>query len=394
MKRISRNPLTYIAVVLCVVVLNTCQQDTAVPTPPPPDITVCASGCDFTMLQAALDAESTTNGMVIEVQDAVHTEASIDVHKSVTIQGQGADSTIVQAYAEPKTCAERVFYIPPDVTATLRALTIRHGNPKESPESGGGVRNEGTLTIEDALLTANSASAGGAIHSEGIVTITNSTLSYNEARGGGDNNYECQTGGALKILTGKVTLRNSTVNHNTALGKGGGVHVACHGKLVLINSTVSSNTTKSDGGGIYLNGEGCFTHATISNNSAKTGGGLYIRGTEEVGLIRGKLSYTNTLIADNVASQAKYGVADCMMGDFSTLGTNRNNLVEDGTCSPTFSGDPKLSELADNGGTTQTHAISKDSLAWDALAKEDCVLETDQRGHKRTAPCDIGAFEE
>jgi hypothetical protein len=330
---------------------------------------------------------------VIEILDVVHTEADIRVHKALTIQGQGAAHTIVQAHAMPETAIARVFNIPSGVTVTLRALTIRHGNPKVLPESGGGILNEGTLRIEDSVVTANSASAGGGIHNEGTLTVVNSTISHNKARGGGDSNYECQTGGGIKVLVGTVTLRNSTVSHNTAIGKGGGLHIACQGTLVLVNSTVSHNTTNNDGGGVYLNGVGRFTHATISYNTAKTGGGVYIRGTGEFGLVRGRLSYTNTLIADNIARMEKYGVADCMIGDFATLGANSHNLVGDGTCAPTYSGDPGLLPLDNNGGATQTHALAADGQALDALPASACVLATDQRGMPRAAPCDIGAVE-
>jgi pectin methylesterase-like acyl-CoA thioesterase len=55
---------------------------------PAADITVCAQGCDFTSLKAALKAESTTAGLVISLEDAVHTEAGIIVNKDVTIQGK------------------------------------------------------------------------------------------------------------------------------------------------------------------------------------------------------------------------------------------------------------------------------------------------------------------
>ncbi len=357
------------------------------------DVTVCATGCDFATLQAAIDAPETAPMAVISVMDTIHTEADIRVHKAITIQGQGAAHTIVQAHALSETATARVFFIPSGVTVTLRALTIRHGNPKALPESGGGILNEGTLRIEDSVVTVNSGSAGGGIHNEGTLTVVNSTISHNTARGGGDSNYECQTGGGIKALAGTVTLHNSIVSHNTAIGKGGGLHIACQGTLVLVNSTISHNTTNNDGGGIYLNGVGRFTHTTISQNTAKTGGGVYIRGTGELGLVRGRLNYTNTLIAANVARMEKYGIADCMMGDFATLGANHHNLVGDGTCDPTYRGDPGLLPLDDNGGATQTHALNTDSPALDVLPASACVLAIDQRGMPRAAPCDIGAVE-
>ena len=79
---------------------------------------------------------------------------------------------------------------------------------------------------------------------------------------------------------------------------------------------------------------------------------------------------------------------------------NRNNLVEDDTCSPDYSGDPMLGPLVNNGGDTETHALLPGSPAIDAISAISCTLPTDQRWAPRPVaqtsadiPCDIGAFE-
>ena len=394
----SRPSHRYFVLVLLLVIFSAC--NTAAPasllTPtatPLPDITVCATGCDYTTLQAAIDAEATVPGAVIGVRDAIHTESNILLHKSVTIQGGGAAQTIVQAHDAIEGSPGRVFFVPHGVTVRLRAMTIRHGNPRTAPEAGGGILNEGTLVVEDCHITANSGSAGGGIHSDGELTLLNTTVDRNTARGGGDSYLECSTGGGLKALNGTLTLVDSAVVNNVAEGKGGGIHIACKGTLFLINSTISGNATNDDGGGVYLNGGGHFIHATISNNIAKTGGGLYVRGSGEHNVIRGQLNYTNTLIADNVARMEKYGVADCKLGDYATISAYSYNWVADGNCNPAFSGDPQLALLVDDDASPPTHALLSGSSAIDAIPPESCVLSTDQRGLPRTTPCDIGAFE-
>jgi hypothetical protein len=367
---------------------------TAAPTPTPkPGITVCTTGCDFSTLQAAIDAVTTGAGDIIGLNDPVHTEAGIRITKSIIIQGRGVQETIVQADPNPEAALERVFFVASGVTVTIRTMTIRHGNPESEPESGGGIRNEGTLTLERVAVSDNSGSAGGGILNDGTLTLIDSTISGNTARGGGDAQLECDTGGGMKIMTGKVTLINSTISNNKAKGKGGGVHVACNGVLVLVNSTISGNYTNNYGGGIFLNGVGEFTHSTINGNNANTGGGVVFSGSGEKGLIRGQLNYANTIIANNTARLEKYGVADCLLGDYGTIAVNSNNWVGDGNCNATFSGDPLLGSLADNGGNTQTHALLPGSLAIDVLQPEYCILLTDQRGLPRVAPCDIGAYE-
>ena len=360
---------------------------------PTPDVTVCISGCDFPLIQEAIEAESTQNGAIIGVEDPVHTEAGILVSKNVIIQGQGAQTTIVQAHPNPNEGTERVFEVPLEATVTIRGMTIRHGNPKTSPLTGGGIQNYGTLVLEDVIVRDNLGSAGGGIYNEGTLTLINSSISHNGSVGGGEAYLECSTGGGMKILSGTATLINSTINDNKAKGKGGGVHVACSGTLVLQNSTVSSNFASGSGGGIFLNGVGEFTNSTISNNSANNVGGISVEGSGEKGLIRGQLSLTNTIIANNIARLETYGIADCHLNQHATLIANDYNWVGDGNCDPAFSGDPMLGPLTDNGGSTLTHSLLPGSPAIDVIPAESCTLATDQRGVLRLAPCDIGAFE-
>jgi len=92
-------------------------------TASPDTFTVCATGCDFTTIQAALDDERVGAGATIQVMDPVHTEAGITVRKDVTIQGQGADKTIVQAHETVEKTPARVFLVPEGVTVTLRDMT-------------------------------------------------------------------------------------------------------------------------------------------------------------------------------------------------------------------------------------------------------------------------------
>ncbi|MEW5871446.1 MAG: right-handed parallel beta-helix repeat-containing protein [Chloroflexota bacterium] len=368
-------------------------------------ITVCADGCDFTSLQAAIDSLLLTSGGEIEVRDAFLTEADIQVTKDVHIRGQGAQRTIIQAHAEPGQATRRVFSIAPGVQATLSNLTIRHGNPKREPESGGGIRNEGVLRLENVIVTRNSGSAGGGILSDGTLTLVNSLVSDNGSRGGADPFLECQTGGGIKLLSGAATLINTTVSGNQALGKGGGIHVNCESTLELVNSTISGNTTSESGGGIHLDGVAHLTHATISANTAHSGGGLYIRGTREKGVVRGELHITNTLIAGNHATLEKYGVIDCQLTELGSIAANSGNWIEDGNCAPAHSGDALLAPLSDlaqpgAAGSPESlalpvHALFPDSPAIDALPVEACAAQTDQLNTPRPQGkgCDIGAYE-
>jgi predicted outer membrane repeat protein len=366
-------------------------------TPSPADHTVCASGCDFTTIQSAIDSANVASGAVIEVTDPIHTEAGIIVNKDVTIRGHGADVTIVQAHETLEESPERVFSVPEGITVIIEDLTIRHGWPSNEKEHGGGVENYGNLTLRNCIITKNSARGGGGVSSRtGSLTVISCTVSDNVARGDGPRGEECGGGGGLKCSSGTMTVINSTVTGNQAgikaEGLGGGIRTGCACTSEILNTTVSGNSAVRYGGGIAAAGTVQITNCTITENSVRSrGGALWIRDVTDI---------ENTIIAGNI------GGGDCVFGGqggllgTGELGTTKNNFIGDGSCNADFSGDPMLGPLADNGGTTLTYALLPGSPAIDAIPAANCPISTDQRGAPRsialTSPdtaCDIGAFE-
>ena len=360
---------------------------------PPFDINVCVKDCMFDSIQDAIDANTTVDGMVISVEDTVHTEAGITVSKDVIIQGRGQTVTILQAAASVDEANDRIFLIPQGSKAVIRHMTMRYGNPVGDIRSGGAIRNEGDLTLENVNIQENQASAGGGILNDGTLYIANSSIHDNIAKGGGDYFTECKTGGAIKIMSGSVTIENSSIYGNSAKGKGGGIHIACLGELYLTNSTISGNSSNADGGGIYINGMALITSSTIVENEAANGGGITAEGSGEKDAVRGQLNFQNSIIANNRTRLDEYGTEDCLMGRNAEIVLNENNWVADGSCAAEYSGDLFLEPLANNGGFTLTHLLRQDSPAADLLFADDCVVLFDQRGVGRTAPCDLGSVE-
>lgn len=373
--------------------------------------TVGAAGCEYTTIQAAVDDDAVAPGDVLSIVDAVHTEGGIVVRKDVTIQGQGADRTVVQAHATAEEARQRVFFVEKGAVVVLRDLTIRHGNPvlDEYFRSGGGVLNRGTVTIENCVITHNTANNGGGLwNNRGTVTVVNSTISDNVADRVAPPGYECGSGGGIKLEGGgTLVLVDSTISHNQARGKGGGLFVACETTATLTNCTISGNQAVDYGGGLFTKNVLHLIHCTVVDNSvgaegssmvvdnpigaAGGGGGVYVRTT---------LHFTNTIIANNGKAR------DCVIGgpgDYrgkGQIGANVNNLIGDGSYPSAYTGDPLLGELAHNGGDTQTHALLPGSQAVDAVPASDCVVAVDQRGVPRPVACtssdtpgDIGAFE-
>jgi len=133
---------------------------------------------------------ATVAGSTIQVTNSIHTEAGITVKEDLTIEGQGATDTIVQAHAGPNTAADRVFVITEGASVMIRGMTIRHGNVRapsgadgvdEEDLAAGGIWNEGTLTLEDCVVSDNVAKHAGGILNKGVLELRNCTVRDNTA---------------------------------------------------------------------------------------------------------------------------------------------------------------------------------------------------------------------
>ena len=288
---------------------------------------------------------------------------------NITINGNGAANTIIEANVAPNTATYRVLEVAGTGNLTLDGVTIRNGKDSD----GGGIYNSGTATISASTISGNTAdNGGGGIYNWGTatITITASTISGNTADGGG--------GGSSNY--GTATLTASTISGNTADSGGG---ISNRGPLSVTNSTLAGNSATSAGGGALRNGNASIAtliNVTISGNASTSQAAVWNES--------GTLHLTNTLIANSSGVTA----VDCL--NSSVLGTNANNLIEDNTCSPALSGDPMLGALANNGGFTQTFALQTGSPAIDAGTNAGCPAD-DQRGvlRPRNVTCDIGAYE-
>lgn len=214
----------------------------------------------------------------------------------------------------------------------------------------------------------------------GNATLRRITLTGNRANGA--------SGGA--ISTGVPTLiEESTFSNNTTTVLGGGVFTGFTGNTTVRNSTFSGNRALI-GGGIAATGQGTVTNVTLVANSATNyGGGI---GTNNPGA----LTVTNLLLAGNVVADT---AGNCGSGAASTITSAGGNLSGDATCGTFTQGSDKPNTapgvnttLANNGGTTFTHALLEGSAAINAAVGAACPT-TDQRGFARVGSCDIGAFE-
>jgi len=210
--------------------------------------------------------------------------------------------------------------------------------------AGGGVANyDGTLIIVDTMISSNSATIfGGGIVNEGWLTVSNSTLYGNMSIGGAIFN------------NGTLTIANSTLSSNSASG--------------------------GDGGGIYNSGSDIIygypgvailivANCTLSGNSGAAGAGIYNDGSAG----SATLEIGGTILNDNdaggnitndsgsVTSDGYNLSSDAAGGDGSTGPGGLLNSTGD-----IRNTDPMLGPLQDNGGPTFTHALLPGSPAIDA----------------------------
>ncbi len=266
-------------------------------------------------------------------------------------------------------------------------------------DSGGAVYNEdGILLLTDTSFTGNHAEilGGGLGNDDGSVQILTSTFSQNTA--GVD-------GGAIFNNNGPLTLENSTVSGNSARVNAGGIYNE-DDTVVIVNSTIVGNRADSDGNNTGVAG-GVFTvddAVTFTNIFNSIVAGNVVGTGTTPSDVRGKpleAVSANNLIGDaNSAGGLVDGVNGHIVGN-SGVGTLTLSTILDPV-------------LANNGGTTATHALAPGSPALDAgdsnraarpgsnflpdiAADGDLPFGNDQRGFPFTrvfgSNVDMGAYE-
>ena len=380
-------------------------------------------------------------GDTIDIAAGVYTMTGgeLVIDKDLTLIGAGAEVTIIQAAPSLDQAVHRVIRVVEETVVYISGVTIRYGSEASTEvrmvpfhseavgmissgieairaEFGGGIYNQGTLTLTDSIVTENFAGGGAGIFNGAKVTIGNSSILGNKSRGYGsglfnggilhasntliadnmaggragfsnwgnaflmgvtfDGNRSIISGGGFhNASVGTMTLDSSTVSNNESSMAGG---INNWGRLSVINSTISGNTARF-GGGIESRGVLTLTHSPVSGNSAVDGGGFAIR----IMVSNDETLIANSIIANNTAEIEP----DCL-GVITSLG---NNLIGNDSGCGFIPGDgdtmgtkarpvdARLGALADNGEPTATNALLPGSPAIDASAEGSCP-PLDQRG--------------
>ena len=249
---------------------------------------------------------------------------------NLTILGLANSNVIITA----TNLGDRVFQILPNAQLTLLDLIIADGIAPgydehfANGESGGAIYNQGTLFLENCIVTNNSsgggnflegngggtgAGDGGGIYNSGLLTMFDCQVANNASGGGTDGSSGGNGGGIFN--SGMCQLNNCVICSNAG-GPGGGPEGNAFGfagsggsgggifntsEMALNNCSVRGNFSGSggnagsasglvgvglppgsrggaggDGAGIYSAGVLTLNSCTISGNSSSGGGNGYL----------------------------------------------------------------------------------------------------------------------
>jgi len=299
------------------------------------------------------------------VDEDVAYQGDLDILGDVIIIGEGIP--VIDANG-----IDRVFDIAEATDVTLEGLMIREGEEQqgagirnkgvlqltdihifnnEATEDGGGIYNFGSLTVDQGLITDNTAQtgSGGGIYNEGDVLLTDTivgtnrnvgihnqgtslelvdcTIGYNED-GGGIYSFKSSPPSVPVTLTNTDIIGNEGFGFygiNAELTITGGVisdnqesGVFNHTNLTMSGATVNGNHSTSDGGGLYLVNiiSATIENSTISGNQAVgNGGGIYFWGLGGGGA--GTLSLNNVTVTENIANGNGGGIFNNTTGSLT-----------------------------------------------------------------------------
>lgn len=244
-------------------------------------------------------------------------QGDLDIRDDLTISGEGAQSTIIDAGGSETSAAQcltsplndRVIHINEflidvslsDLTVTGGYLDLTTSLPLTSQldfmdRGGGGINSFATLFLNRVVVTGNTAvNYSGVVEGGGIkaadVTIIDGVVSHNKAMG-----LSFVAGGGLNVTF--LVLDNTVVSQNMAV---------LPEKTADQQPLPTSSVKNISGGGLYCD-YAIIDHSTISDNIS-LGEHPQSRGVDSGGMSVGVLVMTHSTVSGNIAkSEGQYEV--------------------------------------------------------------------------------------
>ena len=326
-------------------------------------LTVCLDGtCDFTDIQAAIDAAS--EGDVLQISGETYLlEATLDIAgKKLTLRGMVDDQDRPTTRLDGQTLHRVVQCVDGEGPDTVFehlvfqngwAAATAYSSDEEYVTGGAALISGSSPSFAQCIFTGNTAtvdeseeypwSAGGAVMSYfSSATFTDCTFTNNSADLGGavfsgrssntftdctfENNAGGNQGGALDTSYSQTTLNRCTMRNNSA--PYGGAMSNWLGTPTLEGCTLTDNSADY-GGGMHnrmssVSAPPTLSDCTFRNNSAAVeGGGMHNSGS-------GSPTLTNCTLTNNSAGDdggAMYNAGSSPSFSDSTICDNTPNQV-------------------------------------------------------------------
>jgi hypothetical protein len=367
----------------------------------------------------------------------------------ITIQGSPELFSIIDANG-----FDHVFDIQAGVSVKLDRLRIQGGWTYIAEPSGGGIYNDGNLTLGYVSIQQNTTGVGGngaGIYNHGTLTIEgplavalNMTVDSEDATdvGVGAGIYNDGT-----IVANNLSLYDNWTGTSSGTGEGGeggGIYNAAGGQLTINYSGIVGNSCGSrvanhgaNGGGIYNAGTMTINTSTISTNLAGggisgtgnyyggSGGGIVNASTGSLtitdstiaqnrsgdssgagvsaagGLFNsgGTVTMGNTILADNYADYSWDCFADVISTGYNLFGSLSGCSISGDTTGNIIGQDPKLAPHPITSSSNILQPLLFGSPAIDAgpatcgYIDQRHLLRPKDGDGDGTATCDIGAYE-
>ncbi len=204
-----------------------------------------------------------TYELTLSVLDDSNAGGDLDIYdisgavELITIAGAGWNDTFIDGNS-----VDRIFDINAYASVILEDLNVTEGQSQPADSHlgyGGGIYNEGTLNLQDANVSFNTAgrgtisTPGGGIFNAGTLYVYDSRVQYNETLSGFGTASAAGGGGIYN--NNMLTMERSVVIDNFT-GNGG--------------DTADATAHGGDGGGIYNNGILQITTSSITENRTGT----------------------------------------------------------------------------------------------------------------------------
>ncbi len=259
---------------------------------------VCASGCPYTTIQAAVDDSKA--GDTISLAAGTYFENVTLPGTRLTVEGVGRRRVVIDGSLKGPvfTIGSAQAPFATGDTIIFSEVTIARGQST----NGGAILvwNGSPLVIQHSIVLSNRATQnGGAVYTlANSLTIADSNFINNQA---------VLSGGAVEMTSEDLTLdiSDSVFSHNLAPGgAGGAVDTAAHTTQgTITNSSFTQNQAKYGGALSLLNYIGAslqLTDVTVSGNTAtESGGGM---------LFAARAVLTRTVFTHNVAGRNGGGI--------------------------------------------------------------------------------------